>query len=92
MAPKKVAPNPAGVKSSPAKKATQNPLIEKRSRNFSIGNAIQPKRDLSRVVKWPEYIRLQRQRQILKMRLKVPPSIAQFQRALDKNTGNSNFI
>jgi len=37
-------------------------------------------------VKWPEYVRLQRQKKILHMRLKVPPAIAQFQQVLDKNT------
>jgi large subunit ribosomal protein L7Ae len=64
----------------------QNPLIEKRTRNFGIGQDIQPKRNLSRMVKWPEYVRLQRQKKILHMRLKVPPAIAQFQHVLDKNT------
>eukprot|EP01052_Picozoa_sp_SAG31_P005920 SAG31_NODE_267_length_18790_cov_3.661655_19_plen_133_part_00 len=38
-------------------------------------------------MKWPRYVRLQRQRQLLKMRLKVPPSIAQFSKTLDLNTG-----
>jgi large subunit ribosomal protein L7Ae len=36
--------------------------------------------------RWPEYVRLQRQRKILNMRLKVPPAIAQFQATLDRNT------
>lgn len=64
----------------------KNPLIEKRSRNFGIGQDIQPRRNLSRMVKWPEYVRLQRQRKILNLRLKVPPAIAQFQNVLDRNT------
>jgi len=64
----------------------QNPLIEKRTRNFGIGQDIQPKRNLSRMVKWPEYVRLQRQRKVLSQRLKVPPAIAQFQSTLDRNT------
>lgn len=49
------------------------------------------KRDLTRYVKWPEYVRLQRQRSILKRRLKVPPSINQFTRTLDKNTATQLF-
>lgn len=69
----------------------QNPLIEKRPRNFGIGQDIQPKRNLSRMVKWPEYIRLQRQKKILNMRLKVPPAIAQFQNTLDRNTAAQTF-
>ena len=69
----------------------QNPLIEKRSRNFGIGQDLQPKRNLSRMVKWPEYIRLQRQKKILNLRLKVPPAISQFQQVLDKNTAAQAF-
>ena len=52
-----------------------------------LGGDIQPKRDLSRFVKWPKYIRLQRQKTILYQRLKVPPSINQFTQTLDKQTG-----
>jgi len=73
------------------KKPARNPLFEKRPRNFGIGQAIQPKRDLSRFVKWPEYIRLQRQRRILKLRLKVPPTINQFTKTLDRNTAVQLF-
>merc|ERR1711879_410312 len=87
-------PPKSGKKAAPApfpsqkagKKAPKNPLIEKRTRNFGIGQDIQPKRNLSRMVKWPEYVRLQRQKKILNMRLKVPPAIAQFQHVLDRNT------
>jgi len=42
-------------------------------------------------VKWPEYIRLQRQKVILRRRLKVPPAIAQFSHTLDKNTATQLF-
>lgn len=69
----------------------QNPLIEKKPRNFGIGQDIQPNRNLSRMVKWPEYVRLQRQRKILNMRLKVPPALAQFQHVLDRNTAAETF-
>lgn len=34
----------------------KNPLFEKRPRNFRIGGDIQPKRDLTRFVRWPRYI------------------------------------
>lgn len=44
-----------------------------------------------RFVKWPEYVRLQRQRVILQQRLKVPPAIAQFSNTLDKNTATALF-
>jgi len=59
-------------------------LFPKTSRDFRVGRAIQPKRDLSRFVRWPRYVRLQRQRAILKKRLKVPPTINQFAKTLDK--------
>jgi len=42
-------------------------------------------------VKWPEYVRLQRQKVILNKRLKVPPAIAQFSHTLDKNTATQLF-
>jgi large subunit ribosomal protein L7Ae len=55
------------------------------------GQDIQPKRDLTRFVKWPEYVRFQRQKVILSQRLKVPPAIAQFSHTLDKNTAAQLF-
>ena len=64
-----------------------HPLFEKRPRNFRIGNHVQPKRNLTRFVKWPKYVIFQRQKRILLSRIKVPPVIAQFARALDKNQG-----
>jgi len=42
-------------------------------------------------VKWPRYVRIQRQRAILKKRLKVPPAINQFSRTLDKNQAQNLF-
>lgn len=53
---------------------------------------MQPKRNLSRYVRWPKYIRLQRQRQVLYERLKVPPAINQFRFALDKQTGEWGVV
>ncbi|KAF9368460.1 60S ribosomal protein L8B, partial [Mortierella sp. AD011] len=61
-----------------ASKAPINPLIEKTPKNFGVGQDVQPIKDLSRYVKWPEYVRLQRQRKILNQRLKVPPTLNQF--------------
>ena len=87
---KKVAPAPLATKSK-ASTSTKNPLFESTPKNFGIGQSIQPKRNLSRFVKWPEYVRLQRQKKILSLRLKVPPSIAQFSQTLDKNTAAQAF-
>ena len=60
-------------------------------RSISTGQDIRPKTDLTRFVKWPEYVRLQRQKVILRQRLKVPPAIAQFSHTLDKNTATQLF-
>jgi len=73
------------------KKAAANPLFEKRSKNFGVGQDIQPKRDLTRFVRWPKYIKLQRQRAVLQQRLKVPPSINHFSQTLDKQTATQLF-
>ena len=54
-------------------------------KTFKTGKDIQPKRDLSRFIKWPLYIQIQRERKILFQRLKIPPTINQFSKSLDKN-------
>jgi len=87
---KKVAAPPLAVKKVEAKKEV-NPLFEKRPRNFGIGQDIQPVRDLSRFVKWPKYIRIQRQKAVLQKRLKVPPPINQFTQTLDMQTATQLF-
>ena len=90
MAPKK------GSKSkgkAPAVKVSKtDPLFPARPRSFNVGGAIRPSgRDLSRFVKWPKYVRIQRQRAVLYQRLKVPPAINQFSHSLDKNAAASVF-
>ncbi|EDL40102.1 mCG12602 [Mus musculus] len=82
---KKVALARAVIKKQEAKKMV-SPLFEKRPKNFGIGQDIQPKKNLTRFVKWPHYIRLQWQRAMLYKRLKVPPAINQFTQALDRQT------
>jgi len=92
MAPKKaskVAPPPkaatATKKQSNSFHAQHKHLFPSTPKNFGIGRALPPKKDLSRVVRWPLYVRLQRQSKILKQRLKVPPAINQFTMTVDKN-------
>jgi len=87
---KKIAPAPLATKKTTAKKQV-NPLFDKRPKNFAIGQDIQPRRDLTRFVRWPKYIRLQRQRAILYSRIKVPPPINQFTQTLDKQTATNLF-
>jgi large subunit ribosomal protein L7Ae len=86
----KVAAAPLKSKVADSKK-TVNPLFEKRPKNFGIGQNIQPKRDLTRFVLWPRYVRLQRQKAILLKRLKVPPSVNQFQSTLDRQSASQLF-
>jgi len=99
---KKPAPAPAIIKSklaatkvaAPVKKVKvkkSNPLFERKPKNFGIGQDIQPKRDLSRFVRWPKYVRLQRQRKMIIQRLRIPPSINQFKHTLDKQTAVQLF-
>lgn len=99
-AAKPAAAKPAAGKPAVAKAAkaagkdfqsTHPHLFSKDAADYRIGRDIQPKRDMSRFVKWPRYVRLQRQRAVLNKRLKVPPSIAQFARVLDKNNADTLF-
>ncbi|KAL2936398.1 60S ribosomal protein L7a-2 [Bienertia sinuspersici] len=89
MAPKRGVKAPAASKKKPEKAV--NPLFEKRPKQFGIGGAIPPKKDLTRFVKWPRVVQIQRKRRILKQRLKVPPAINQFTKALDKNLASNLF-
>merc|ERR1711916_266935 len=56
------------------------------TKSFGIGQDIQPPRNLTRFVKWPKYIRLQRQKRVLSKRLRVPPSVNVFTKSLDSTT------
>jgi large subunit ribosomal protein L7Ae len=79
------------------KKATKEPkepsaLFPARPKNTGVGGDIRPTgRDLSRYVRWPKNVRLQRQKKILLQRLKVPPVINQFSKTLDKNQAAKAF-
>jgi len=98
---KKPAPAPSAVvKGKTSKKKaknvkdwkTQHPhLFQKTPRVFRIGRDVPPKRDLSRFVRWPAYIRLQRQRAILKQRLKVPPAVHQFSKTVGGSQAKELF-
>jgi len=94
MAPKKAAGSKKKTPTAPfgakeKKKAKTNPLFEKTPKNFRIGGDIQPKRNLNRYVRWPKYVRLQRMKKIMLMRLKVPPAVNQFNQAIDKNQASA---
>merc|ERR1712216_231396 len=65
--------------------------IQKKGRTYSIGGDILPKRDLTRFVKWPKYIRLQRAKMTLLKRIKIPPAINQFTQTFDKRQASQLF-
>jgi len=91
---KKPAPAPATVaagKKPAAAKAPEDARLEKRPKSFGIGQALVPRKPLNRYVKWPKYVRIQRQRRVLTKRLKVPPAINQFTKVLDKNLASNLF-
>merc|ERR1719331_2600729 len=89
--PKKVAGKKKVVSSGGAGKSGSGnaSLFKKSPRSFRIGGDIQPKRNLTRFVKWPKYVRLQRQKRILFMRLKSPAALHQFQQTIDKNQAST---
>jgi hypothetical protein len=74
----------AAKKAAPAAAKAGSHLYPSTPKNLRIGGDVRPKRDLSRFVKWPRYVRVQRQKRILFERLKVPPAINQFRKALDR--------
>ncbi|MED6212040.1 60S ribosomal protein L7a-1 [Stylosanthes scabra] len=53
MAPKRGGKGPVPASKKKPEKVT-NPLFEKRPKQFRIGGALPPKRDLTRFVKWPK--------------------------------------
>merc|ERR1712188_25311 len=63
-----------------------------KKRTFSIGGDILPKkRDLTRFVRWPKYVRLQRSKMTLLKRTKIPPAINQFSNSFDKRQASQLF-
>ncbi|EOD15552.1 hypothetical protein EMIHUDRAFT_78524, partial [Emiliania huxleyi CCMP1516] len=88
----KKAPPPTPYAEPKSKKPEPTgPVWEAKPKHFGIGQDILPKRNLTRYVRWPKYVRIQRQRKVLYQRLKVPPSINQFTNKLDKNVQTNLF-
>lgn len=61
-------------------------LFVSRPKHYGMGQDYKPVKDLRRFVRWPTYIKRQRQKAILKQRLKVPPAVNQFKAVLDRMT------
>lgn len=90
---KRQAQGSKGKPPKPVKKEkVPNPLFQAKPKNWRIGGDLRGNnKDLSRFVRWPRNVRLQRQKKILLQRLKIPPVIAQFQKTLDKNQAAELF-
>merc|ERR1712110_178411 len=81
-----------GSKGAAPKVEFPRSAIEKKPRTFSIGGDVLPgKRDLTRFVKWPNYVRLQRSKMTLLKRIKIPPAINQFTQTFDKKQASQLF-
>ncbi|XVF57741.1 hypothetical protein PTKIN_Ptkin07bG0006900 [Pterospermum kingtungense] len=66
-------------------------MAPKRGVKAPVAAAKKKTKDLTRFVKFPKTIRIQRQKRILKQRLKVPPALNQFTKTLDKNLASNLF-
>eukprot|EP00331_Platyophrya_macrostoma_P006851 CAMPEP_0176432106 /NCGR_PEP_ID=MMETSP0127-20121128/15195_1 /TAXON_ID=938130 /ORGANISM="Platyophrya macrostoma, Strain WH" /LENGTH=260 /DNA_ID=CAMNT_0017814211 /DNA_START=28 /DNA_END=807 /DNA_ORIENTATION=+ len=73
---------------APAKKAAAPSPFQARPKNFGIGQDVPYARDLSRFMRWPTFVTMQRKKRVLQRRLKVPPTINQFTKVLDRSSRN----
>jgi large subunit ribosomal protein L7Ae len=87
-APYKKAAAPAAAKKEAPKKAAAPSLFQSRPKNFGIGQDVPYARDLSRFMRWPTFVTMQRKKRVLQRRLKVPPTVNQFTKVLDRSTRN----
>ncbi|MCP9264949.1 60S ribosomal protein L7a [Dirofilaria immitis] len=83
---KRVAPPPPIVRKSEASKKEQNPLFEKRPRNFSIA-----KTRFNSICAMAQVYSFATAKAVLMKRLKIPPPINQFRTTLDKQTATQLF-
>merc|ERR1711977_767765 len=80
-----------GSKGTAPKVEFPESAIQKKGRKFSIGGDVLPKRNLTRFVRWPKYVRLQRSKMTLLKRIKIPPAINQFSNSFDKRQASQLF-
>lgn len=68
------------------KKGTVQRFVFKRlrpSRKIGSGGVLKKSTSLGRLIRWPKYVQLQRQRKVLLQRLKIPPALNIFRNACD---------
>uniref|UniRef100_A0A7S1M6U4 60S ribosomal protein L7a n=1 Tax=Neobodo designis TaxID=312471 RepID=A0A7S1M6U4_NEODS len=88
---KKIAPKAAKQAAAPVKKAPEPSKFSARPKNFGIGGDVPYKRDISRFMRWPRFVTMQRKKRVLQRRLKTPPALAQFRKTLDRSTRTEVF-
>jgi large subunit ribosomal protein L7Ae len=75
---------PKGNKSMPTKYVA-------RAKDFGVGRDLPFKRDISRFMRWPDFVQMQRKRRVIERRLKIPPALNQFRQTLDRSTRTNLF-
>jgi large subunit ribosomal protein L7Ae len=70
---------PKGNKNMPSKYVSQ-------PKDFGVGRDTPFKRDISRFMRWPQFVTLQRKKRVIERRMKVPPTLNQFRQTLDRTT------
>lgn len=79
---------PATKAAAPYKKAVEPSKFVARPKRFGVGQDVPYKRDLSRFMRWPTFVTMQRKKRVLQRRLKVPPALNQFTKVLDRTSRN----
>merc|ERR1712228_744676 len=59
--------------------------FRKPSRRIGAGGVLRKSAALGRLMRWPKYVQLQRQRKVLLQRLKIPPALNIFNNACSKD-------
>ncbi|CAH8308074.1 unnamed protein product [Eruca vesicaria subsp. sativa] len=72
-----------------ASRESNKPTFQVSSTEVWNWRTLPPKKDLTRYIKWPKSIRLQRQKRILRQRLKVPPALNKFTKTVQNNLASS---
>lgn len=80
----------AAKKEAPKKKGDVSRFVA-RAKNFGIGQAVPYKRDISRFMRWPRFVTVQRKKRVLQRRLKTPPALNQFTKTLGRTTRTEVF-
>ena len=81
---KKVEKAPKGNKTMPSKYVS-------RPKDFGVNRDVPFKRDISRFMRWPQFVTVQRKKRVIERRMKVPAAVNQFRATLDRSTRTNLF-